>query len=354
MKVIHVVPKYKLGGVETAVFNSIVSLRDSGIDFKVLAIEACDLLDEEIKHVEFLNSSIYSPLCAFKFIKHILNEKPDIIVYSLWKSSYLAVCLTLINSIFRLKYKTVTIIHNTRFAHFMDKFFTRLALKLSDNVFFDSQKAKEFIANDSHVNGEVISFIDKKLASKDFDFNKDNIRFVYIGRIHQQKNLAAAIHLISFLKNSGLSVSFDIYGPDEGELKCINELIIALNLSAQVSYCGMLNNNDVNKTLKGYDFYLQLSFYEGMAMSVVDALQVGVIPLVTGVGEISNYLVHRHNGLVFDVNCINDRDFLQKIAIEFIDIINSDGLFFLHQNAVNTFKESSVYSVDYKNKIISG
>jgi len=36
-------------------------------------------------------------------------------------------------------------------------------------------------------------------------------------------------------------------------------------------------------------FYLQTSRYEGMALSVIEAMQAGLVPVVTPVGEIASY-----------------------------------------------------------------
>ena len=34
-------------------------------------------------------------------------------------------------------------------------------------------------------------------------------------------------------------------------------------------------------------------------MSVLESMQLGLIPIVTDVGEIKNYCVHNHNSIIF-------------------------------------------------------
>ncbi|EAA7092216.1 glycosyl hydrolase family 1, partial [Salmonella enterica subsp. enterica] len=87
-----------------------------------------------------------------------------------------------------------------------------------------------------------------------------------------------------------------------GELANITSTIESFGLSSKVKYKGVLKYNEVDDVLKKYDIYLQLSLYEGMAMSVVTALQAGLIALVSAVGEIPNYIEDGVNGVLFDIS----------------------------------------------------
>jgi glycosyltransferase involved in cell wall biosynthesis len=45
-------------------------------------------------------------------------------------------------------------------------------------------------------------------------------------------------------------------------------------------------------------FYLQTSLQEGMAMSVVEAMQLGLVPVVTPVGQIATYCRDGENSIL--------------------------------------------------------
>ena len=47
-------------------------------------------------------------------------------------------------------------------------------------------------------------------------------------------------------------------------------------------------------------FFIQLSTHEGMAMAVVEAMQMGLVPVVTPVGEVARYCRHMENAIIFD------------------------------------------------------
>ncbi len=80
-----------------------------------------------------------------------------------------------------------------------------------------------------------------------------------------------------------------IIGPDGGELNDLVRLCRQLNLSEAVSFLGPMGIDDIPTAALDAAFYLQTSNFEGMAMSVVEAMQLGLVPVVTPVGEIANY-----------------------------------------------------------------
>lgn len=354
MKILHVVPQLKHGGVETAVFNSIERIRKSGYDFNVLTIERGKCFNNSYVKVEHcLNSSVYNPVCFYKFIRFIHKEKPDLIVYSLWKSALLGISLCLLKPFLKSKPKTALIIHNTRFAHFVDYIITKLSLKITDSIYFDSEKSKAYFLNRDYATGEVISFIDKKMVAKKFNNINGEIKFVFIGRLHSQKGVDRALKYIHLFKKQHEEIRFDIYGPDEGELNNIINKVNKLGLQDKVVYKGVVDNNKVNDILTQYDFYLQFSHFEGMAMSVVDAMQVGVIPIVNNVGEIPNYVKNNINGIILDDKKLGDENYLNLNISCLLNIIKNDGGYFLYNNAIKTFQDNNTYVDDYIKKIIN-
>ncbi|EFH2676779.1 glycosyltransferase, partial [Escherichia coli] len=98
---------------------------------------------------------------------------------------------------------------------------------------------------------------------------------------------------------------------------------------------------------------LQFSHFEGMAMSVVDAMQVGVIPIVNNVGEIPNYVKNNINGIILDDKKLGDENYLNLNISCLLNIIKNDGGYFLYNNAIKTFQDNNTYVDDYIKKIIN-
>ena len=95
-------------------------------------------------------------------------------------------------------------------------------------------------------------------------------------------------------------------------------------------------------------FFIQLSHYEGMAMSVVEAMQFGLVPIVTNVGEIEHYCIDYQNSIIYEglQKTFNKVFELKKSEIDFHEIRN---------NAINTWKNKKLYKEDifYNCKLIS-
>jgi glycosyltransferase involved in cell wall biosynthesis len=73
-----------------------------------------------------------------------------------------------------------------------------------------------------------------------------------------------------------------------------------------------------------------------MALSVVEAMQLGLVPIITPVGEIKNYCVDGFNAIVID----NEKTAVNKV----LDILNNlESFQNLRKNAINTWKNSIIY-----------
>jgi glycosyltransferase involved in cell wall biosynthesis len=67
-----------------------------------------------------------------------------------------------------------------------------------------------------------------------------------------------------------------------------------------VRFLGPKSWNEIRKEALAHSFYLQTSAVEGMALSVVEAMQLGLVPVVTGVGEIGRYCTDGQNCVLVD------------------------------------------------------
>jgi len=354
MKIYHVLPKSKLGGAETAVFSSVAYLNKKGEGFKVITIEKSN----DYSHINSdflirLDGSIFNPICYFRFIKLIIKTKPDMIVFSLWKSSLFGLALKLFFFFTKRKIKTSLIIHSSKFSHWMDLLVTKIGVKVFDNIYFDSLSTQKSFSKKNNEQDMVLSFSTRQVSPKQFESLEHVIKFVFVGRLHKVKNVTTSINFIKFLTDAGINIKYDIFGPDEGELENINNRIAKLKLNGIVCYKGVLDNNDVIDTIKKYNFYIQFSEYEGMAMSVVESMKAGLVPCVTSVGEIPNYSKDGFNAIHFDARYIHDSFYLKDMAMKLKGVIEDGALYEnLSNNSSNTFLESKGYKEDYFDKII--
>ena len=78
-------------------------------------------------------------------------------------------------------------------------------------------------------------------------------------------------------------------------------------------------------------------------MSVLEAMQLGLVPVVTPVGEIENYCDDKKNSIL-----IHDVDSLEDTIQFLVSILGNNQLFNnLRINAINTWKDKALYKNDF-------
>lgn len=293
--IVHLVNRLEIGGVEVGVMSLLESEYSS--DYIVIAIKGADY--DFISNFSARNrSNIYICNGYFNAFLKIINLKPRFLVSSLWRGHFIA-------TIYKLFYRETIKIHfahSARFAHFLDKIFTKVSIYLSDYIFSDSDKTNNWLQSNVKIKSPQfiipmnISFIDLNKGI-DVMLSKERIDFVFFGRFCKEKNISFSLYFIKKLVDSGVNLKFDLFGRDDGELPMLQELSKSLNLDSYVSFKGCIPPNLVEKTMINYDIYLQTSIVEGMSISVFQAEKIGLLPVVTPVGEIPNYTVDNYNAI---------------------------------------------------------
>jgi glycosyltransferase involved in cell wall biosynthesis len=139
-----------------------------------------------------------------------------------------------------------------------------------------------------------------------------------------------------------MNVTLDIYGKDDGERHSLEKQIETLNLSSFIRFKGEIHAAEKLKLFKQYNFLIQLSSREGMAMSVAEAMQNGMVCIVTPVGEISNYARDMETAIFIDVSSKEKwRQSLDKIEA----VINDEVIYNrISNNSYEKFRNVKTYS----------
>lgn len=326
-KIIHLAPRDGIGGVETAV-RSMKKLKHDGINFKVNYI---------VKVVASARpwqrwAAFISPLPLLLAARKVTSGHTDLLIVSLWRSAIVGIfakCL-------RPKLKLVVFIHNATDVHWLDFIVTRLAMSLALEVWSDSKASlRERFPHLAPERCRVISFVTRHFES--LPARKVSPDFIFWGRIHTQKGLDHALRIFAEVLKEQPGARFWIIGPDQGVLRTTQQLSKSLGLTDNVFFLGGATLAEIADHALKASFYLQTSLYEGMAMSVVEAMQMGLVPIVTPVGEIPSYCSHSVNALIVN----SDRQVVDNIR----DLLSSNEEYqSLRYNAIATWKAAPLYS----------
>lgn len=297
-RVLHVIPYDGIGGVEIAA-KSMGFMRQGRVVFSIMFIFQGIRNRKDVWRT-------FNLLRVISTARTISRSNVDAVVVSLWRSAIVGILVKLFNQ----KIKFITFLHCAQSKHFFDYFFNRLALSFSDAVWVDSRQTMlQRVPPSYQSKCRIISFVTRRLKASPEMLVRP--AFIFWGRLTPQKDVAMAIRIFSGIHKKRPDAHFSIIGPDGGSLHELQALRTSLKIEDFVTFHGQLSQAEIAQHATTASFFLQTSVYEGMAMAVVESMQLGLVPVVTPVGEIAAYCVHGKNALIVEseeqaiVDCLN-------------------------------------------------
>jgi glycosyltransferase involved in cell wall biosynthesis len=230
-------------------------------------------------------------------------------------------------------------VHSDRSVHVVDYLWTKVSAVFSNAVWADSGSSLERVTRlDESPTRRTLSFVMQKLVPG--ERGRPGPTFMCWARLSDAKNFPLALEFIERIRVRYPDASFRIIGPDAGALGEIRERIRDLKLHDVVSISGSMTMEQISKESAQASFFLQLSKYEGMAMSVVEAMQLGLVPIVTPVGEPARYCRNMENAVIFS-------DFDQAVD-EVCRLIDEPELYAKVSRAAGaTWTDAPIYADDF-------
>lgn len=322
-KVIHLIPCDGIGGVETAA-RSMADYDQSEINFQINYIFSFSCTSRN-------RIALFNPLPFLKATRQILIDQPDILIVSLWRSCIVGLLVKMVSPAVRL----VLFLHLPKDVHFPDRILTRLTAQLAHQVWADSEATLACRLSGLPRTGKVISFVTHRLAAYKNKMVKPV--FIFWGRIHSQKRLERSLTIFADIYIVHPESHFIVIGPDGGDLTKVKAVVQRIGITNAVSFVGEKDFSEIKELAQDAFFYLQTSELEGMAMSVVEAMQLGLVPVVTPVGEIASYCRHQENSLLITL----DRQAVDDI----LELLNNSSRYEqLRDRAIATWADKPLYS----------
>lgn len=291
IRIVHIIPRDGLGGVETAA-RSMASRKDLACDFHLLFIAGPTLAEGNGRVEAPSPDSSSSPLAYLAILRRCLELDPDVVVASLWRSVPLLVALRLLLP----RAKLVMTVNSGRAAHMIDRALSRIGVRLADEVWGDSKTT--IVARGVRAQHRVISFVPDRLVPN--PEAPPRPRFATWARIDRHKGFDVALELIAALVRQGQDPRFDLFGPDGGARIILEAQAVRLNIVGRVHFHGPIDRASLRRVVAGASFFLLPSRVEGMAIACVEAMQLGLVPVVTPAGEMKHYVIPGKTGVIID------------------------------------------------------
>jgi glycosyltransferase involved in cell wall biosynthesis len=297
LNVVHVLPQDDIGGVELAA-RSLPAGPYPPVVVHKLYIASRPSAGKNPYHHQGPRTSESNPLNYLWALRRLLRLDPDLLVASLWRS-----CLVLLAmKLMRPRVGAVVFLHSAKSVHLLDRVTTALAMRLALEVWADSETTlASRVPHGFHGRCRIVSFMTEPVscdARSAADTGAPTCRFVFWGRLHRHKGLDRAVALFARLLQRLPTSTYTIIGPDGGERARLEALCCDLGIAQAVRFLGPLSQAEIRAEAASHCFYLQTSILEGMAMAVVEAMQLGLVPVVTPVGEIGRYCRDGENAVL--------------------------------------------------------
>ena len=315
MNVLHFLSSFTQGGLEKLLLYFV---KASGKDVTVVIMN--NLVDEYLKQ-ELLKTGykIYflgrkeghkHPKYLFQLLK-IIKENDINIIHSHTPGSMM---WSILCKILKPKLKVIYTIHSSA-----DVKTWGMIKRIGNRTIVDRNIAiSEDILNDCVKNKlkavKIYNGIDtKKWIRAQGDANPFSI--IHVGRIvHHIKGQDLIIKALKECKDKGMKFTCNFVGGEIDEIKNSSfEYLKKLNedsgLSEEIKFLG--NREDVPELLAQADLFILASRYEGLPLSLLEAMAAGLPVIASNISGSSELIEHEKNGLLFESE--NYLDLAEKI-----------------------------------------
>lgn len=157
--------------------------------------------------------------------------------------------------------------------------------------------------------------LSKQIYKKRTNFYKqesDIINFLFLGNIEKNKGIFNIIEAIRLINNSNFKfkIKLDLYGMMFESINSFDKFI---------NYKGKLNNKERLLIMSQYDFLITASISEGMPLTIIECLAIGLPFITTNVGAIQDllfsdypYITKSDSKSIFETVKLTSNDFMDK------------------------------------------
>ncbi len=237
---------------------------------------------------------------------------------------------------------------------FLHKLRAKYILKKADLVTTDAKILTKAILNLGIEGKKVVENpmgVDKSLVFEyekrrfDFSYREEKKNFVILSnrRLEPVYDVIALLKTVPLvIKQAQKTVKFVIVGEGSKKHRLI-KFTRDLNVEKYVEFKGELSRKDLIECYKNSDIYISTSLSDSTSVSLLEAMALGLIPIVTGIPGNREWIEDKKNGFLFP---ISDH---QALAKQIIYAINefTDWIDFREKN-VSLIKKKAIWEDNMK------
>lgn len=304
-----------LGGVENLTFMWARELKKRGRIVWIFSNVTDDPAPEDlVENVRFFDLTYERYWLAIHELVEAIHEIGPCIIVDNWNNQILT-AISIVKRINKDYVRCVSILHNDKVL-----FYRRIAFMESytDAIAGVSLDINRRLHNDFGIEQEKLFYKESPIdfdieLTKKFTADKESpLQIAYAARITKtQKRADLLIPLIKKLVEAGVPFHFHIAGIGD-YLDKLQALIMENELEDKVTLYGWVDRNEMINFWRDKDIFVNVSDYEGLPLSMLEAMASGVVPVVTQVSGVNQFIVPLENGYICD--CGDIEAFVQHIS----------------------------------------
>ena len=308
MKIVQIMPEFGLAGAEIMCENLTYALRERGHDVTVISMyDYHSAITDRMEHsgirIIYLNKKSGLDFSIIKKMKKVFKEiKPDVIHTHRYCAQYAIPAAISAKVKHRVHtFHSIAPKENGRLARLVNGFFFKhchlVPVALSELV-------RDSIVEEYGIKPEKIPVIfngidlTKCIPKTDYSSN-DKFKILHIGRFVEPKNHPGLIRGFALFHKKYPDSELWLVG--DGEKRSEIESYVSENgLANSVKFLGL--QSDVYGFLHDADMFTLPSNYEGIPMTLIEAMGTGLPIVATAVGGVPDMLTNDENALIIDNN----------------------------------------------------
>ncbi len=176
-------------------------------------------------------------------------------------------------------------------------------------IFAVNNNIKDELETIYRIRKEKIATIHNGVNTKTFHEmkKKDEIReelgldsqavILYVGRLAARKNVSLLIEAMHLLRNERIIALIIGKGPKENALRGLAK---NLGLDSKVRFVGYVENRSLVNIYNAADFFVLPSIYEGMPMTLLEAMACGTPTIAANFEGVENIIQNGVNGMILE------------------------------------------------------
>ena len=303
IRLLYLITEYDVGGAEKAMVRIISKLNRGKYDITVVALrKGSGNLMPELEQLGIRMETLEAKgkldvlRIGFQLYRLIRNLQTGVLICPLFHP-------TIVGRFVGKLARTPVIVNwelNENFGGPLRILLSKVTTSLSDRIFCDSEKVKMELKRLIRPTSDMVEVL--YTGGLDLDQyglreagKQETIKIGSVGRLVEQKGYPYLVEVARLVSERVSNVEFYIVGDGE-EFNHLQNLIKKLDLSEKVKLLGF--RSDIPSILSQWDIYVQPSLWEGLCITVVEAIASGLPVVATNVGGIPESVVDGHNGFL--------------------------------------------------------